>query len=120
MLESPTARSDVMIDVTADQITIPIDRAVPAGLVVNELVTNSLKYAFGNSGGRINVRFALVGNSSEGCLTVEDDGKGMHLPPKRGLDLTLVEAFAQQLQGRIQFEKLDMGTRATLRFPVAT
>ena len=51
-------RSNVTVEVEAEGAVIPIDRAVPAGLVVNELVTNSFKYAFGSTGGRIKVHFA--------------------------------------------------------------
>jgi len=111
-------RPDVTIEVVAERTTIPIDRAVPAGLVVNELVTNSMKYAFSNSGGSIKVHFSLVANSSEACVLVEDDGKGMDIPPKRGLGLTLVEAFAQQIQGRVEYQKADSGLRTMLCFPV--
>jgi two-component sensor histidine kinase len=113
-------RPEVAIEVEAEPITVPIDRAVPAGLVVNELVTNSLKYAFaGNTGGRIKVQLSSIGNCSEACVAVEDDGKGMELPPKAGLGLTLVEAFAQQIQGRVNFEKVESGCRTVLCFPVA-
>jgi len=97
---------------------MPIDRAVPAGLVVNELVTNSIKYAFGNDGGRITIRFQMIGNSSEACIVVEDDGKGMKLPPKKGLGLSLVEGFAQQIQGRLEFVDVERGARTRLCFPV--
>ena len=112
-------RPDLAIEVEAQAAQVPIDRAVPAGLVVNELVTNSIKYAFGNNGGRIRVHFAMVSNSSEGCLSVEDDGKGMALPPKKGTGLRLVEGFAQQIQGRITFAKAETGTRTVLCFPFA-
>jgi two-component sensor histidine kinase len=112
-------RADVTIEVEAEQAQIPIDRAVPAGLVVNELVTNSIKYAFGNSGGHIRIQFSTVSNASEGCIMVEDDGKGMELTPKKGLGLTLVEGFAQQIQGRVKFVKVDAGSRTVLCFPVA-
>lgn len=77
-------RPEIAIQVEAQQVSIPIDRAVPAGLIVNELVTNSIKYAFGNSGGRILVNFGLIGNQSEACVAVQDDGKGLELPPKKG------------------------------------
>jgi two-component sensor histidine kinase/putative methionine-R-sulfoxide reductase with GAF domain len=112
-------RPDLTIEVDAQTVQIPIDRAVPAGLVVNELVTNSMKYAFGNGGGRIRVHFAPISNSSEACISVQDDGKGITIPPKKGLGLTLVEGFAQQIQGRIEFAKVDTGTRTVLCFPVA-
>jgi two-component sensor histidine kinase len=112
-------RPDIKVEVEAEPVHIPIDRAVPAGLVVNELVTNSIKYAFGNAGGHIKVHFGMVSNSSEGCLSVQDDGRGMTSPPaKKGLGLTLVDGFAQQIQGRVEFEKVETGTRTVLCFPV--
>jgi two-component sensor histidine kinase len=112
-------RPGIAIEVDAEPAQIPIDRAVPAGLVVNELVTNSIKYAFGNNEGHIKVRFALVGNSSEGCVSVEDNGRGMDLPPKKGVGLTLVEGFAQQIQGRVEFVQVESGSQTILCFPVA-
>jgi two-component sensor histidine kinase/putative methionine-R-sulfoxide reductase with GAF domain len=113
-------RPGLMIEVDAAPVKIPIDRAVPAGLVVNELVTNSIKYAFGNEGpGRIKVHFALVAHSSEGCVRVEDDGKGMPIPPKKGRGLSLVEGFAEQIQGRVEYARVETGSRTILCFPVA-
>ena len=55
---------------------MPIDKAVPAGLIVNELVTNSFKYAFGEAGGasRCASRSTKIG---EACIEVADDGRGM-------------------------------------------
>jgi two-component sensor histidine kinase len=105
--------------VEAQRITIPLDRAVPAGLVVNELVTNSIKYAFGNGGGIIRVRFELVSHASQACLSVEDDGKGMKNPPKRGLGLTLIENLARQIQGTVEYVQVDRGAKTVLCFPVA-
>ncbi len=112
-------RADVSIDVTAEEITVPIDRAVPAGLVVNELVTNALKYAFGDDGGQIRVHLGAINNDSEVCVSVEDNGRGMELPPKKGLGLTLVEGFAQQIQGRVEYAKVDAGCKIILCFPAA-
>jgi two-component sensor histidine kinase len=110
--------SRVKINVDAEPWVIPLDRAVPAGLVVNELITNSIKYAFGNEGGYIKVQFGLTTHASEACITVQDDGKGMQIPPRKGLGLSLVEAFAQQIQGRVDYVKVDTGTRTVLCFPV--
>jgi two-component sensor histidine kinase/putative methionine-R-sulfoxide reductase with GAF domain len=110
-------RTDVTIEVAAEKATIPIDRAVPAGLIVNELVTNSIKYAFGNGGGLIRIHFATSSNHSEAWLTVEDNGKGMKLPPKKGLGLSLVEGFAQQIQGRVEYVPVETGSKTTFCFP---
>ena len=78
----------------------------------------SLCAAFGNSGGQIKVRFATGSHQSEACITVEDDGKGLELPPKKGLGLTLVEGFAQQIQGRIEYVPVETGCKIIFCFPV--
>jgi two-component sensor histidine kinase len=114
-----TPNGAISIEVDVAHEMIPLDKAVPAGLVVNELITNSLKYAFGNGGGIIRVRFDAVTNASEACISVADDGKGMTLPPKKGFGLTLIEGLAQQLSGRIEYSNVDKGSRVSLCFPVA-
>jgi len=54
----------------------------------------------------------------EGRITVEDDGRGMSAAGLRGLGLSLVEAFAQQLQGRVERPPVERGTRTTVYFPL--
>jgi two-component sensor histidine kinase len=116
----------VTIEVEADARTLPLDRAVPAGLIVNELVTNSLKHAFGEEGGIIRVTFAADPAVGEGRLTVEDDGRGMASARRAGkggrrgsLGLKLVESFVQQLNGRIEREEVERGAKVTAFFPLA-
>jgi two-component sensor histidine kinase/putative methionine-R-sulfoxide reductase with GAF domain len=116
-------REGIAIEVEADASTVPLDRAVPAGLIVNELVTNSLKYAFDENGGTIRVTFAASPAIGEGCITVEDNGRGT--PPaingrrNGGLGLRLIEAFVQQLNGRIEREEVERGTKVRACFPLA-
>ena len=98
---------------------IPLHKAVPAGFIVNELITNSLKYAFGNAGGIIRVTFDTVTNSSEACISVADDGLGMKLPPEKGFGLTLIEGLARQLSGRIEYLQVERGSHVRVCFPVA-
>ncbi len=116
----PDQRGIIDIEVDAEHYEMPIDRAVPAGLIVNELVTNSIKYAFGNDGGKIQVQFVLVSDLSEGCITVQDNGRGIDIPPKRGFGLTLIEGLAQQLQGRLEFLPAEVGTQVKVYFPVSS
>jgi two-component sensor histidine kinase len=113
----------VAIEVEADETTVPLDQAVAAGLIVNELVTNSLKYAFGEEGGRIRVVFSVDPAVGEGCLVVEDDGRGMetgkgNAPRQGGLGTKLIEAFARQLNGRVAREPSERGTRTRACFPL--
>ena len=109
-------RENVMVEVDASPTVMPLDRAVPVGLIVNELVTNALKHAFDEQGGTIRVAFTV--ELGEGRITVEDDGRGTSPADLRGLGLSLVDAFAQQLQGRVDRPPVERGTRTTVYFPL--
>lgn len=100
-----------------DAIVLPTEAAAPLGLIVTELVTNSLKYAFSaTGGGTVTVALTRAGRSAR--LVVADDGSGMGTPPDRGTGRRLVEAFAQQLGGRVETESGTGGTRVALEFPL--
>lgn len=96
---------------------LPTDQAIPIGLIVNELVTNALKYAFPSERkGTVTVTLKRV--SGELHLTVADDGRGVD--PRRadsGLGGRLVEGFAQQLGGRVERESGRLGTTVRLILP---
>jgi two-component sensor histidine kinase len=120
----------IVIEVEARRMTLPIDRAVPAGLIVNELVTNSIKYAFDERGGLIRVVFALDEDLGEASLIVEDNGRGLEKPRaangaeggrsrEGGLGMTLIQAFAVQLDGHVETLEVEKGTSTIVRFPVA-
>lgn len=112
-------REEVTVEVDASPAILPLDRAVPIGLIVNELLTNALKHAFDDSGGVIRVAFTIEPDLGEGRVAIEDDGRGMGPAPDGGHGLSLVAAFAQQLQGRVERAQLERGTRTTIRFPLA-
>ena len=94
----------VTITGRVDDISIDIDRAIPVGLIINELLTNALKYAFpGGRKGEIVLECVKEGDKIR--LSVSDNGVG--LPP--GIDLSrsdtlglkIVNALATQLAGTI-------------------
>jgi chemotaxis protein methyltransferase CheR len=96
---------------------LPADRAIPLGLIVNELVTNAVKYAFPTET-RGTVVVTLKRIPGELRLTVSDDGKGVD--PRRtdsGAGGRLVEAFARQLGGQIERESGNKGTIVRLTLP---
>jgi len=102
---------------------IETDRAVPVALIVNELVTNAIKYGFpGGVGCRVRVQLALDGRNI--VLTVRDGGAG--LPPGfdiasgRGLGMRIVRAFSRQLEGTIEAHRLLPGAEFVLRFPAGS
>ena len=96
---------------------LPTDRAIPIGLIVNELVTNAIKYAFpGEAKGTVMV--TLKRARGELRLTVADDGQG--LLPRRadsGLGGRLVDGFAQQLGGQVERKSDSQGTTVHLILP---
>jgi len=96
---------------------LPTDQAIPIGLIVNELVTNAIKYAFPpNTKGMVLVTFKREPGRLR--LTVADDGKGFD--PQRadsGLGGRLVEGFAQQLGGQLERESGSQGTTVCLILP---
>jgi PAS domain S-box-containing protein len=103
------------IDIAPERL--PTDRAIPIGLIVNELVTNAVKYAFpGERKGTVTV--SLKRESGELRLTVADDGQG--LDPRRadsGLGGRLVDGFAQQLGGQVEWKSGRHGTTVELILP---
>jgi PAS domain S-box-containing protein len=97
--------------------SISRERAVAIGLIVNELITNSLKHAFADGrAGRVEVVFEAHPDAMR--LTVGDDGPGLPATysQSRGLGRSLIQAFARQAGGRL--ERLDgPGARFLLTVP---
>ncbi|TPG53544.1 GAF domain-containing protein [Roseomonas nepalensis] len=113
-------REGVLVEATLESAAMPHSRAVPLGLVVNELVTNALKHAFPQGrGGVIRVEFE-VAPPGEGRLWVRDDGIGMG-PPRPGSSGTeLVRRLVQQVGGRLERTEQAQGTGFRVTFPLVT
>ena len=110
-------RPDITIDMDFDSVVMPLDRAVPVGLTVNELVTNSFKYAFDEEGGLISVTFRVNAVIGEAELRVRDNGRGMGPARPGSFGLRLVESLARQLGGRLTTPEVPKGTMTVLTFP---
>ncbi len=95
--------SGIKIEVEGEPLEIDPDRAVPFGLLVNELTTNAIKHAFPHGSGHIRLCVEQIGDQIE--LVVSDDGVGMKdkdlakSPEKRGSDYVAI--FVRQLGGTI-------------------
>jgi PAS domain S-box-containing protein len=112
--------SGIEIEVRAEPLEIDPDRAVPFGLLVNELATNAIKHAFPGGTGHIMLCVERVGDQIE--LTVADDGVGMKdqgaakVPEKRGSDYVAI--FVRQLGGTIVPSGSEgTGTIVRIRLP---
>lgn len=113
-------RSRIKSIISSDDINMTIDDAIPCGLIINELVTNSFKYGFVNGGqGSITVSLTYEKQSEEYCLQIGDDGIG--LPADMDLEnnpssfgFQLVTSLVQQMAGKIEIER-NNGTLFKIR-----
>ena len=111
----------VSVQVDAEPVRLPINAAVPCGLVVNELIANAFRHAFpGQRSGEI--RVALTRQpGDEALLSVSDDGIGLpeHLDAGESgsLGLQLVNLLANQLYGALTIRRSEP-TRISFRFPI--
>ena len=100
-------------------MSLPIDTAVPCGLIINELASNSLKYAFpADTQGAVNITFRH--DDAHYVLRVSDTGVGLpaDFEPEKGksLGMKLVRMLAGQLGGELKYSN-GVGTTFEIRFP---
>ena len=112
--------SNIRVVTHCDRILFGITTAIPAGLILNELVSNVFKYAFPDGRpGRLSLVIRAEG--PECVLQVEDDGIGIpasvSINEPTTLGLQLVKALSPQLDGTLEFT-IGKGTLARLRFPL--
>jgi PAS domain S-box-containing protein len=108
----------IMPVLVAEDININLDTAIPLGLIVNELITNSIKYAFkGRDNGTLKINFKKI--NDELVLKVCDDGVGLgpdvDIDSSKTLGLKLVKNLAIQLDADLEIGR-DKGTSFTFKF----
>jgi PAS domain S-box-containing protein len=111
--------SAIQFTLDIDNIFLGIDQAIPWGLIINELVTNALKYAFPDAQGQLWIRFIQIKNAF--VLTVSDNGIGIpadtDICNTATLGMNIVCTLTEQLNGHIRLES-DSGTTFHITFPV--
>jgi PAS domain S-box-containing protein len=112
---------DIALTIKVDDVHVDIDTAVPLGLIINELVSNALKYAFPDNKGEITVILRAGDSIIE--LIVEDDGVGIpstvDVRTTKTLGLQLVFSLVEnQLNGDINLER-KKGTEFYITLPVS-
>lgn len=108
----------VKLDISAKNIFFDIDTAVPLGLIINELSTNTFKYAFPkNQRGMFAVK--VTKDETRYCMIVQDDGVGIAnnntKEKSTSLGLNLIKMLCDQLEGEYSFDH-NKGTRFELTF----
>ena len=119
--------TEIDLNVDVKDVFLDINTSIPCGLIINELVSNSLKHAFsGRARGKIHVAMRPE-NNGKFKMVIRDDGvglpKNLEVTQTKSLGLQLVTMLVEQLQGtlsienkkgtsfEIVFEKLDYRTR---------
>jgi two-component system, sensor histidine kinase PdtaS len=110
-----TGRVKIFIDM--NPLELDIDRAIPIGLIVNELFTNSMKYAFpANQAGEIHIVLVEKGDCLQ--LTFADNGIGIDPKPRKvssGFGSQLIGLLCSQLKGKMVLLQ-GVGTRVFIEF----
>jgi two-component sensor histidine kinase len=111
----------IELEIRSDALPLPIDQAIPCGLIHNELITKAIKYAFPPEHKR-NTRLTITATEyppGQVTLSVEDNGIGMpesfDVKTARSLGLSLVSTLAQQLHGTME-TGCGSGTRISIIF----
>ena len=115
------ARRIAMV-IEADNVMVTIEKAVPCSLIVNEMMSNSLKYAFpGDKKGEIRINFALDESKENYILDYSDNGIGLpegFVPGKTGsLGTTLINGLTKQLKGTLMMIPGGPGVHYVIKFP---
>jgi two-component system, sensor histidine kinase PdtaS len=114
-----SADHDAEVDMDIEPLEIDRDKALPLGLLVNEVVSNAFKHAFGAAdGGRIGISLA-AGKDNHARLQISDNGRGFE-PENvtKNMGSKLVVAFAAQLEGKVDIRSSGEGTTFILDFPL--
>ncbi|MFS8117624.1 MAG: PAS domain S-box protein [Microcoleus sp.] len=98
--------TSIQFNVNVDPISLNIETAIPCGLIINELISNSLKYAFTESlAGEININFHRDTTSQQFHLGIQDNGRGFpagfNIENTETLGLRLVRMLTNQLDGTL-------------------
>lgn len=111
----------IEVEIVGGSVSLELQRAVPFGLLLNELIANACKHAF-PSGRRGALTVRLVNEDSTIVLTVADTGvglpKGFKQERVESLGIYLVKSLARQLGATVTFESNRGGTKVVVQLPV--
>jgi two-component sensor histidine kinase len=115
---SMASSSPISIECTAVSLILPVGAALPLGLIVNELITNAVKYAFPR-GRKGTIRVSLSKFGTRLRLSVRDDGVGLRAPLQgTGLGFHLVQALAKEVGSKVDIKSRERGTFISMTFDI--
>ncbi|MGE3499296.1 MAG: histidine kinase dimerization/phosphoacceptor domain -containing protein [Candidatus Binatia bacterium] len=113
--------ASIELEIIVGHLFLSIDTAVPLGLIINELVSNCIKYAFpGGRRGRVRLELKPCADEGRAEVLVADDGVGfpadIDFRETETLGMQLVRALTHQIGGSVEL-RCDGGTEFSIRFP---
>ena len=115
---SYSIKTEINSIINVDDVELNIETAVPLGLILNELISNSLKHGFATGSGEVYIKLKNIDDKYE--MIVGDTGigfpKGLDFQKTESLGLQLVNNLVNQIDGEIEL-KLNHGTEFKITFP---
>jgi two-component sensor histidine kinase len=113
-----TSGRRIRIEQLIEPIRIDLAQAVPIGLILNEAITNAIKYAFDEKGGEIIIALQMIGQEHL-LMTIADNGKGLpvdfDIQTASSLGMEMMKALSKQLGGEFKITNKS-GTNITVEF----
>jgi len=118
LFSSHRTSPEIRLKVDIEDVSFNMETAIPCGLIINELVSNSLKYAFPDGEGEIIVSLMHY-HGNKFCLTISDNGIGIpediDFKNTESLGFRLTNNLTQQLEGEISLDR-SKGTKFQIIF----
>ncbi len=121
LIQSYATQQEISLLTEVDDVSLPVDTAIPCGFIINELISNSLKHAFNKTGqGTVTISFHLSEDGAACELVVRDNGSGIpesiEISKVRSMGLSLVHStVTRQLSGKIEISR-TAGTEFRINF----
>jgi len=107
---------NIDLNINVDHVRVDISKAIPCGLIANEILTNSYKHAFNNNDVSPKLELSLIEKDGQAHLTFRDNGAGFNAEPsKMGMGLELITDLTEQLDGAIKI-RTENGVSIHLSF----
>ncbi|MDH5656002.1 MAG: PAS domain S-box protein [Spirochaetia bacterium] len=120
LISSFGMQEGIQVEISGDEIMLDIVSAVPCGLIINEIISNSMKHAFPDKKGTISLSFHQ--NHDMYVLQISDDGKGIpenfHTKKESSLGIKLIESLTEQIEGNLIYPEPHKKTVFEISFPV--
>ena len=111
--------SHIKIVKDLEDVNVNIDIAISLGLILTEVINNTIKYAFPKEDGHFFIRFKT--QNGKGILDLYDDGVGLpegyKIEDSTGLGMTVIQSVTSQINGELKIIP-DKGTHFRIKFPL--